>query len=363
MRKRIVLLLVLLTGLGVAWLLWQRRSIDVKPPSSAVANASWPKVAAPTQNAPVPQSGSSSPLRSSPPVGVKQPDAESEKRYLDKLIPILQRPLTFYGKVIDEHGAPVPSAKVRFSLVNNPDPNISGTRGEIESGQDGRFVITGRGMSIYVEVSKEGYYRVPKSNDMLGSSGGFENHGNLADIEVGLPTGDKPALFVLRKIGEAAPLIHAGPRSIIVPEDGAPTDVDLSTGQVVVPGKGQLRVEVWAQNQGMNPNKGEHYDWRCRLSVSGGGMVQRSGEFEFEAPDVGYVPTAELAQFAMAKHWTPNMTRQFFVRLPDDRYARINFQIATNGDHFIVLESFLNPTPGNRNLEFDPQKAVAAPTR
>ncbi len=294
---------------------------------------------------------------------MQQPDAESEKRYLDKLAPLLQRSLTFYGKVVDEHGTPVPAARVRYSMVNNPNPNSSGTRGETESGQDGRFVITGRGMSIYVEVSKEGYYRVPKSNDMLGSSGGFENHGNLADTEVGLPTEDKPALFVLRKIGETVPLVHAGPRSIVVSADGAPTDVDLSTGQVVGLGKGQLRVEVWAKNQGMNPNKGEHYDWRCRLSVSGGGLVQRSGEFEFEAPDAGYLPTVELAQSATANHWSPNMTRQFFVHLPDDRYARINFQIATNGDHFIVLESFLNPTPGNRNLEFDPQKAVASPKR
>jgi hypothetical protein len=103
MRKRIVLLLVLLAGLGVSWLLWQRRSIDVKPPSSAVANAPRSEVEAPPQNAPVPQSRSSSPLRSSPPIGVQQPDAESEKRYLDKLAPLLQRSLTFYGKVVDEH--------------------------------------------------------------------------------------------------------------------------------------------------------------------------------------------------------------------------------------------------------------------
>lgn len=148
-----------------------------------------------------------------------------------------------------------------------------------------------------------------------------------------------------------------------MPEEGGSTDLDLSTGQVAGPGKGQLRVEVWAHNQGMNPNKGEHYDWRCRLSVSGGGLVQRSGEFEFEAPDVGYVPAVELAQSATGNQWTPSVGKQFFVRLADNRYARINLQIITGGDHFIVLESFINPTPGNRNLEFDPQKAVASPKR
>ena len=363
MRKRVVLLVVLLLGLGVAWLLWQQRSVDVKPSSSTTAIASQPAIAAPHQNAPGTESRSSSPMPSAPPVGVKPPDAESEKRYLDKIAPILQRSLTFYGKVVDEQNTPVPAAKVRFSLMNNPSPNGAGTGGETESDQTGRFVITGRGMGIYVEVSKEGYYRVRELNGKQGSSGVFRNHENLADTEVGLPAEDKPAIFVLRKVGEAMPLIHVGQRSIIVPKNGAPTDVDLSTGQVVGPGKGQLRVEVWTQNQGMNPNKGEHYDWQCRLTIPGGGMVERSGEFAFEAPDAGYLPTVELAQSATADRWTPSMAQQFFVLLAGNRYARINFQMITGGDHFIVLESFLNPTPGNRNLEFDPQKAVAAPTR
>jgi len=359
MRKRVGFLLVLLVGLGIAWLLWrQRRSIDVTPPSVAAATAARPEVAASPQNAPVPQSRSSSPLPSSPPVDVKQRDAESEKRYLDKIAPILQRSLSFYGKVVDEQNRPVSAAKVRFSLMNNPSPNGSGTSGETESNQDGRFVINGRGMGIYVEVSKEGYYQVPAQNGKLGSSGGFRNHENLADTERGLPPEDNPAVFVLRKVGESVALVHVGPRSIIVPKNGAPTNVDVSTGQVVASGKGLLRVEVWTQNQGMNPNKGEHYDWRCRLTIPGGGIIDRSGEFDFEAPAAGYLSTVELAQSATTDQWTPSMAKQFFVRLPDDRYARINFQIATNGDHFIMLESFLNPTPGNRNLEFDPSKAI-----
>lgn len=60
-----------------------------------------------------------------------------------------------------------------------------------------------------------------------------------------------------------------------------------------------------------------------------------------------------LAQSSMAERWRPSMAKHFFIRLGDNRYARINFEMVAGGDHFIVLESFLNPTPGNRNLEFD----------
>lgn len=359
MRKYVILLLALLVGLGVAWFLWRARS-DLT--QAAPLTSTVPQIvpaAKPPQNAPT--VGSPSPS-SAPPISVKRPDAESDKRYLDALAPILRRSLVFYGRVIDERNTPVPGAKARFSLTNNPNPNGSGTRGETESDQDGRFAISGRGMGIYIEVSKEGYYRVPELDGKRGSYGGFRNHENLGDTDVPMPTESNPAIFVLRKAGETVPLIHVTKRSIIVPKDGTQTEIDLGTGQVVTAGKGQLRVEAWTQNQGMNPNKEEHYDWRCRLTLPGGGLIERTGQFDFEAPVDGYAPTAELAQARTAERWRDNMAKQFFVRLADNRFARINFEMIAGGDHFIVLESYLNPEPGSRNLEYDSAKVAPAPT-
>ncbi len=226
------------------------------------------------------------------------------------------------------------------------------------SDQAGRFVISGRGAGIFVEVSKKGYYRVPEFDGRRGSYGGFRNHQRLGDTDVPIPTEDEPAVFVLRKIGEAVSLVHVGRRSIIVPTDGRPIDIDLGTGQIVALGNGQLRLEVWVRNQGMNPNNAEHYDWRCRVSVPGGGLIERQGPFDFQAPAGGYVQIVELSQLATAEHWSPTIAKQLFVHLADNRFARIDFEMITGGDHFIVLESFLNPTPGSRNLEFDPAKAI-----
>jgi hypothetical protein len=360
MRKQTLLLVILIVGLGLAWFFMRQ----ARPELAKAAPAPSPAATAPRSvPAPEPSQNSSTsgslPPSSTPPVGVKPPDAESDKRYLDALASILQRSLVFYGRVVDERNNPVPGAKARFSLTDNPNPNSTGTRGETESDQDGRFGVTGRGMGIYVEVSKDGYYRVPELDGKRGSHGGFRNHESLGNTDVPMPTEEKPAIFVLRKMGEAVPLVHVGPRSIIVPKDGTPTEIDLGTGQVVAVNKGQLRVEVWTQNQGMNPNKGEHYDWLCRLTISGGGLIERVEQFDFEAPKSGYAATAELAQSATAERWRPNMAKQFFVRLSDNRFARINLEMIAGGDHFIVLESFLNPKPGSRNLEFDPKRVVS----
>jgi len=293
---------------------------------------------------------------------VKPQDAESDKRYLDKVTPIYFRRFTFYGKVVDEKERPIVAADVRYSINNNPNPMKSGTRGELTSDANGDFVIEDRGMSILIDVSKDGYYQMPRTDITHGSRSDFQNYDKLGNREFPIPAKDKPAIFVLRKMGEGVPLVHVGKRSIIVPKDGTPTEIDLGTGQVVAASKGQLRVEVWTQNQGMNPNRGQHYDWRCRLTIVGGGLVERTGQFDFEAPEGGYEPTAELAQSATAERWRPSMAKQFFVRLADNRYARIKMEMIAGGDHFIVLESYLNPKPGSRNLEFDSSKLAPAPT-
>lgn len=362
MRKRFLLLAVLLGAFGVTWFLLRRaRPEPAKSAPSTPTAVTAPQGAPATDPSQNSSTAGSSPASSIPPVGVKPQDAESDKRYLDALAPILQRSLVFYGRVVDERNTPVAGAKARFSLTNNPNPNGSGTRGETESDQDGRFVISGRGMGIYVEVSKEGYYRVPEIDGTRGSYGQFRNHENLGNTDVPMPTEDKSAIFVLQKMGEAFPLVHIGQRSIIVPKNGTPTEIDLGTGQVVAAGKGQLRVEVWTQNEGLNPNKGKHYDWRCLLTVTGGGLIERTWQFDFEAPESGYAATAELAQAATAERWRQNMAKQFFVRLADNRFARINFEVIAGGDHFIVLESFLNPTPGSRNLEYDPKLNASTP--
>jgi hypothetical protein len=51
-------------------------------------------------------------------------------------------------------------------------------------------------------------------------------------------------------------------------------------------------------------------------------------------------------------------TKKYFARLPNGRYARFSIKFYAGDRNFIVFESYLNPKPGSRNLEFDSQKTV-----
>jgi hypothetical protein len=266
----------------------------------------------------------------------------------------LMKPFTFVGKVVDQNGDPVPNANVQWGANNNPDPYKSGTRGQTQSDSSGFFSINSNGIGLYVEVAKAGYDRVPSElgGGKRGSYGGFVTGGHLGNTDSPMGTKDNPSIFVLRKMGETVPLIHVAERSVMLPKNGAPVEVSLESGQSTA--QGGLKVQCWT-NDNTKDIEGR-YDWKCVLTVTGGGLIERPDSTVFEAPATGYQESVELAP--SAEKWASKIELQHFIRLPDDRYARINFRLRTGGEHFFVIESFVNPTPGNRNLEFDPEKAI-----
>jgi hypothetical protein len=263
------------------------------------------------------------------------------------LVAAYSTPIAFYGRVVDETGNPVSGAKIKFGTADNPLGD--GSYHYQISDQAGRFELRGaQGLGVAVWVSKEGYYTMEGArgrNFVYGGSPGVHDPVN--------PTFENPAIFVLKKIGEAALLMHVPRKSIKVLKDGTPVEIDLSTGRTVV-GKGHLRVEVWTANQDINGLG--RYAWRARVSVPGGGLIERLGEYAFEAPEAGYTPAFEASMEANAQPWRDGFQKEFFVKLETGQFARVYLRLLTGGDHFIVLESYLHPLPGSRNLEFDPEK-------
>jgi|GEM_PF-827410 len=269
----------------------------------------------------------------------------------------MMKPFELVGKVVDQNGKPVAGATVDWGANNNPNPNASGTRGRTTSDSNGMFFVRSYGLDAYARASKEGYAAFYSDNrkKVRGSDGGYKNGGFLGNTDLPMGTKDAPAILVLRKMGETVPMIHIAERSVQMPKTGAPVGVNLETGQTT--GPGSLKVQCWT-NDHSKDNQG-HYNWKCLLTVSGGGLIARTDNSVFEAPAQGYQESVELTP--SPEKWASNAERQYFVKLSDDRYARINFRMRTGGEHFFVLESFLNPKPGDRNLEFDPAKAVKSP--
>jgi hypothetical protein len=105
-------------------------------------------------------------------------------------------------------------------------------------------------------------------------------------------------------------------------------------------------------------NSNQPFDWRCEISVPSSGLVRRSGEFNFEAPTDGYQSEEAIDMPASAPNWSDSFSQECFVQLSSGQHARIEFRLAAGGYNFFNITSYLNPTPGDRNLEYDPAKAI-----
>jgi hypothetical protein len=284
----------------------------------------------------------------SPALQNAQDQVARRREVVDKIQRSLATPITFYGKVVDQNGDPVPDATVNYNALDKFDAPGSQYHGQSDA--NGHFSISGIGGAVLsLGVRKEGYYMIDgKSANSFAYGVGPDSARRQP------PTKDNPAIFVLHKRGMAEPLIHISSRTYRIPRDGTPVEVDLTTGRVSP--QGHLRVEAWTEDQVKDAR--QHYNWRCRISVPNGGLVERKGQFDFEAPADGYNPSDEIVMPRTAEKWQPQAKRSYFIRLAGNKYARLTFYMIAQGNHFFEIESYVNPTPDSRNLEFDPNKTV-----
>jgi len=261
-----------------------------------------------------------------------------------KIITVLATPIEFYGKVVDQNGDPVSEANVDYGTIDRFDANGSDYRGR--SDENGNFSISDiKGAVLTVGVQKEGYYNIHGKSDAAFAYGVGPDATRKEP-----PTKDNPAVFLLQKKGLADPLIPVDGGQIDIPRTGEPLSIDFATGR---PGHGDLQVETW-----IGDSSQRRFDWRYRLSVPDGGLAERKGQFDFEAPGNNYQTFIDVNMSANSEQWSARPTKQYFAKLPDGRYARFSIKFYAGDRNFIVFESYLNPKPGSRNLEFDPQKTV-----
>jgi hypothetical protein len=345
---RTFVLVSLLVLAALLWFLWPRSkpvlplAIESKPKSAAQSPAPPPPSSFPKKDGQgrlLPLAPHTTQLQDH-----REPDPEAVKRFRDAYL----TPISFYGKVVDERDNPIEGATVKLNAADKPWQNSS--EYDRTSDAEGLFSITGiRGAGLAVFVSKAGYYPTAESRR------GFTYGAPRGKGDGEIPTPDAPAIFVLHKMGETAPLVHQRAKDFPIDGKGTPVDVNLSIGAQGHSNGEQIRVEVWSDD----PTYGARgpYGWKARVSVPGGGLVERKGQFDFEAPNDGYVPAFEISMAPNADRWRDGFERQFFAKLADGRFARIKLDLATSG-LFFRLESYLNPTLGSQNLEFDPTKEV-----
>jgi len=276
---------------------------------------------------------------------VEKQRAEQRRSAVERIESALNTSINFYGKVVDQNGDPVPNALVGYGLLDKF--NESGSTGETSADQNGFIHISGvKGAVISVSVHKEGYYHIQDASNQAFAYGyGPDSYVKPA------PTKDNPAVFVLHKMGETEPLIELSSRQFQIPTSAQAAVINLTTGRNTGPG---LHV-----SSKVGEMKNGRFDWHYELSVPGGGLAEREGQFDFEAPENGYESRIILEAKASDPQWRNGAAKSYFIKLPDNTYARVQARFYPRDyRNIVVLESYLNPTPGNRNLEYDPAKRV-----
>lgn len=264
-------------------------------------------------------------------------------------------PINFYGRVVDQSGAPASSAKITYRANNRPWGG--GSRSKTTTDAKGVFAIRSRGLSLYVEVSKEGYRSVmasseekPGASNAPSNSSGTFHYAELFGELVHKPSKHYPTTLTLYKPGVLEPLISPPGKDFLLKKDGTPVRLQLD------PSTPARAVEVQCWTQDGQPNNERHYDWRFRVSVPAGGLIERQHHVNSLAPPEGYQGSFE---YSMPKElpgtqWKDSLAKSYFVQFDDGTHAILNIRMLAGGTHFVQFGSHLNPKPGSRNLETPP---------
>jgi hypothetical protein len=280
-------------------------------------------------------------------------EVEIEKSKLATVRKVMEReqvPLNFYGHVIDENGVGVSGASVKVTYTHFdltvPQYWFRETSSfTMQTDVQGFFTIKGlKGYGLSTDVSKDGYFA--STNNFRGAEYVHPARGYEFT-----PDPSKPVVFRLRKKGVAEPVIQRS-KYYLLPRNGSPVLIDLVTGGTNSPTP-DLKVQAWTDDS--HKDTQFRYDWRVRVEVINGGVVERTDEFQYAAPEQGYETSFEWLYPQSRDDWRNKAETSLFAKLRNgEMYARLEFQMTATGDHFCTIKSFLNPT-GSRNLEPDPK--------
>ena len=281
--------------------------------------------------------------------------------YAKLLKAILNSKIVFYGQVLDRNDEPVAGATVKFSMLGAKEFSQvwegAGNYRYVDTDQNGRFEIRGKGGTLYASAYHDGYYRTAESGD---------------SFTYGMPSGREPArdpanpaILRLHKKGQAEPLIFAPGRfkkMFDLRGDKNPAVIDLQTVNRVRKGG------TWSNRQMvlryLQNDDSEKREWTMEVSLKEGGVIERIGRFDFMAPQQGYqkriVITSEEELEKGNGHARAGTEKHFFAEFPDGTYGRFVVGLFATDDPYFTLASWINPT-GSRNLEYDPDKQIKVP--
>ena len=269
-------------------------------------------------------------------------------------------PQDFYGRVIDQYGAPVVDADVAGNMAWLQGYDIGEKTKTFTTKTDlnGEFKFTGiSGWKLGVVPTKSGYEL------------------NLAfDTQaIKLPAGGKTSpesrgVFFMWKLKGPESLVHTEIDGRI-PYDGRSVIFDLCSGKPAKirvdnneSGKGDLRVTL--ARDPVDIKRGDRCNWNLRIEMVDGGLVEIADLYPNLAPETGYQQSVEFAGKKDDPQWNPRLSKSFYFHTYKGMFGRflIDLIIDTARPEIglgvgINIKAWINPS-GSQNLEYDRTKEI-----
>ena len=285
---------------------------------------------------------------------------------------------TITVRAVDEDGNPVPGSKAggAFEVPKRGGFGTESVALEGITDNEGKFISTGQTSSGIVSygAGKDGYYRTANLRYLFKEKAGVQWQPPNPVVEV-----------MLKRIVNPIPMF-AKRVETKMPEDAAPVGFDLQAGDWVAPyGKGTVKDFIFTVNRTITSDRDYRATLVLRFSNEGDGLVPvrdpkslgselllprtaPEGDYEPEriwncgraptdsGPDVFGRPSEVMAYF-------------FRVRTVLDEKGRVKSALygKMHGDILLYIGTkapkaglgftcYLNPTPNDRNVEFDPNR-------
>lgn len=252
-------------------------------------------------------------------------------------------PIDFYAKVVDQNGQPIAEAKVNLEIYAGH--MTSATEGEmrqdkvtLKTDQNGEVALTdAKGVNLTVlSIDKKGYELSQKVNRTFG--------GNATPVVF---TPDQPAIFTMWKKNGAQPLVHSAWRGLVAC-DGTQTSFAIQGTEE------NLQIACTRTPLTSPPPGNGPFDYKFEIALAGGGIKATSDEFTYLAPESGYSPSVTIGKKAGEAGWVGRVKQEFYIETADGHYGRltVDWYAAQDSPTHLEWECFINPT-GSRNLEYD----------
>lgn len=265
--------------------------------------------------------------------------------------------ISFYGKVIDQDGAPLPDVKVTLGVRRTSEilPGVTTDNSDrfiLSTDQNGLFRLTNeKGALLGVKaLEKAGYETSPKSMRYFWY---YENEDKKYS-----PNADSPEVFRMWRLAGAETLLRKGIGTRIH-YDGRTVIFDLQAEREVRSG-GDIKVTLLRTPIQIRRGQDE-YDWMATIEAMDGGVIISNDEFMYRAPESGYQSKLTILVSAQDPKWSSDQEVSFYLK-SRGMYARVRAKFMTDSEKPTTgfdIEAYINPAPGHRNLEYNALQGVA----